>query len=138
MKRAILQFVQTCAVCLQAKPDRAKSPGPLQTLPVPRTAWEIISLDFVKGLPLSGGYNAILVVVDKYSKYTHFLPPRHPFTAASVARLFIDNIYRLHGLPQSIISDRDWIFTSRLWQLLFQLAGVQLRMSSSCHPQTDS
>jgi hypothetical protein len=99
MKLAILQFVQSCAVCLQAKPDRAKSLGLLQPLPVPRTAWEIISLDFFEGLPLSGSYNAILMVVVKYSKYAHFLPLRHPFIAASVARLFIDNIYRLHGLP---------------------------------------
>lgn len=137
MARTVLKFVKECTVCTQAKPDRAKSLGLLQPLLVPRSAWEIISLDFVEGLPLWGGFNAILVVVDKYSKYAHFMPLRHPFSVATVARLFIDNIYRLHGLPQSIISDRDRIFTSQLWQLLFQLAGVQLRMSSSYHPQTD-
>jgi transposase InsO family protein len=91
----------------------------------------------MEGLPMSGGFYSILVVVDKYSKFAHFLPLRHPFTAASVARVFLDNIYKLHGLPKSLISDRDRVFTSKLWQLLFKLAGVQLHMSSSYHPQTD-
>lgn len=72
-----------------------------------------------------------------YSKFAHFVPLRHPYTAASVAKVFMDNIYKLHGLPKSIISDRDRIFTSKLWQLLFKLAGIQLRMSSAYHPQTD-
>lgn len=94
-------------------------------------------MDFIEGLPLSGSANAILVVVDKYTKFAHFVSLRHPFTAASVARLFMDHIYRLHGLPKSIISDRDRIFTSHLWQLLFKMAGIQLRMSSTYHPQTD-
>jgi hypothetical protein len=94
-------------------------------------------MDFIEGLRLSGNANAILVVVDKYTKFAHFVPLKHPFTAASVAQLFMDHIYRLHGLPKSIISDRDRIFTSRLWQLLLQLVGIQLRMSSSYHPQMD-
>lgn len=85
---------------------------------------------------MSDNANAILVVVHKYTKFAHFVPLRHPFTAP-VARLFMDKIYRLHGLPKSIILDRDRIFTSKLWQLLFQMAGIQLRMSSSYHPQTD-
>jgi transposase InsO family protein len=137
MRSAILQFVKSCSVCLQAKPDRARYPGLLQPLPVPSGAWEIISMDFIEGLPLSGKFNTVLVVVDKYSKYAHFVPLRHPFSAADVARVFMDSIYRLHGLPASIISDRDRIFTSKLWQLLFKLAGIQLRMSTAYHPQTD-
>lgn len=94
-------------------------------------------MDFMEGLPLSGNANAILVVVNKYSKFAQFVPLRHPFTTATVAKLFMDNIYKLHGLPKSIISDRDRIFTSKLWQLLFKLAGIQLRMISPYHPQTD-
>lgn len=69
-------------------------------------------MDFVKVLPSSGSANAILVVVDKLSKFVHFTPLRHPFTAATIGRLFMDHIYRLHGMPLTIISDRDCIFTS--------------------------
>jgi hypothetical protein len=94
-------------------------------------------MDFVEGLPRSGQQNCILVVVDKFSKFAHFLPLRHPFTALSVAKLYLDNIYKLHGLPLAIISYRDRVFTSKLWQELFGLAGVTLKMSSAYHPQTD-
>jgi hypothetical protein len=81
-------------------------------------------MDFIEGLPLSSRYNCILVVVDMFTKYGHFIPLRHPFTAATVAQVFLDNIYHLHGLPLSMISDRDWIFTSCFWSELFKLAGV--------------
>jgi len=94
-------------------------------------------MDFVEGLPPSGAANAILVVVDKFSKFAHFIALKHPFTAKTVAQLFLDHIYRLHGLPTSIISDRDKIFTSQFWQALFKAAGTSLRLSSSYHPQTD-
>jgi hypothetical protein len=110
----VQQFVQQCEICQQAKVEHTKLPGLLQPLPVPVHAWEVISLDFVEGLPTSDRYNAILVVVDKFSKYGHFIPLHHPFTAIQIAKLFLDNIYKLHGLPKAIISDRDPIFTSVL------------------------
>jgi hypothetical protein len=91
-------------------------------------------MGFVEGLPQSRSSNCIMVVVDKFSKYAHFLPLHHPFSTAHVAKVFIDNVYKLHGLPQSIVSDRDKVFTSRLWQELFNLANVQLRMSTAYHP----
>ena len=94
-------------------------------------------MDFVEGLPPSGGKNCILVIVDRFSKYAHFIPMAHPFTAFTEAKTFISNVYRLHGLPLSIISDRDKVFTGQLWQELFRLAGVNLQMSSAYHPQTD-
>lgn len=72
-------------------------------------------MDFVEGFPVLGSANAILVVADKFSKFAHFIPLRHPFSAESVAKLFWDNVYRLHGLPLSIISDRDRVFTSKFW-----------------------
>jgi hypothetical protein len=106
MKSNILQWVQTCRVCQQAKPDRAKYPGLLQPLLVPDTAWSVISMDFMEGLPTLGSANSILVVIDKFSKFSHFIPLKHPFTTATVAKLFLDNIYRLHGMPQAIVSDR--------------------------------
>jgi hypothetical protein len=137
LRASITQYVQSCTVCQQAKPEHVKYPGMLQLLPVPAHAWQIVSLDFIEGLPRSATFNCILVVVDKFSKYNHFVPLSHPFTALDVAEAYMQHIHRLHGLPQSLISDRDRIFTSTLWTTLFRLAGTQLRMSSSYHPQTD-
>ncbi len=94
-------------------------------------------MDFGEGLPCSASYNCIFVVVDKFTKFAHFLPLRHPFTSMTVAQLFMNTIQCIHGLPQAIVSDRDRVFTSNLWKELFLRAGTQLRMSSSYHPQSD-
>jgi transposase InsO family protein len=120
-----------------SKPDRHKYPGLIQPLPIPEAAWQIISLDFIEGLPRSAHADTILVVVDLFSKYAHFLPLLHPYTALKVAQLLMDSVYKLHGLPQSIVSDRDKVFTSKFWQELFKLTSTTLRMSSSYHPQTN-
>jgi hypothetical protein len=116
MKAAVTQFVHSCVVCQQAKADRTKLPGKLQPLPVPDSAWQIISLDFVEGLPKFGHANCILVVVDSFTKYAHFIPLHHPYTAASVAKLFLDHVYKYHDMPLSIVSDRDRVFDSKFWQ----------------------
>jgi hypothetical protein len=94
-------------------------------------------MDFVEGLSKSSRFDTILVVIDKYTKYGHFIPLAHPFTALQVAQDFMEHVYKLHGLPESIISDRDKIFTSAFWRYLFKLTDTQLLMSSSYHPQTD-
>jgi hypothetical protein len=137
MKTSVHSFVSSCLICKQAKLDRAKYPGLLQPFPVPHGAWQVISLDFVEGLPKSANMDTIMVVVDKFSKNNHFLPLSHPFSAFSVAKLFITGIYKLHGMPTFIIFDSDKIFMSKLWQELFKQAGVTLQMSSAYHPQTD-
>jgi hypothetical protein len=94
-------------------------------------------MDFIEGLPVSNKFDTILVVVDKLTKFGHFIPLKHPFTASTVAQAFFDTVYRLHGLPQVLITDRDKIFISQFWQQLFRLADTTLNMSSSYHPQTD-
>lgn len=137
LKADVQYYVTNCQVCQQAKPEHSKLPGLLQPLPVPQQAWQIISMDFIEGLPKSKRFDTILVVVDKFTKYGHFIPLSHPYTAASIAELFHNQVYRLHGLPQVIISDRDRIFTSAFWQEMFKLAETTLNMSSSYHPQTD-
>ena len=137
LKQTITQFVQGCQICQQAKHEHVKLPRLLQPLPVPEQAWHTMSLDFIEGLPKSYKWDVILVVVDKFSKYAHFLPLSHPYTALQVAQTYFNNIYKLHGLPSAIISDRDRIFTSALWQQLFTLSDTKLLMSSSYHPQTD-
>ena len=137
MKKHIHEFVSSCQICQQAKPERVKYPRLLLPLPVPKQAWQTVSMGFISGLPPSSKGNCILVVVDKFSKYAHFLPLLHPFTALTVAKVYLSEVYRLHGLPAAIISDRDPIFTSKLWQELFRLTGTQLCLSSSYHPQTE-
>jgi hypothetical protein len=137
MKQDIATHIRNCEVCLKAKAEHIKTPGLLHPLPIPPTTWHTISMDFIEGLPKSKQFDTIMVIIDKLSKYAHFIPLAHPYTAAFVARLFRDNVYKLHGMPQCIISDRDRIFTSTVWQELFKLADTTLNMSSSYHPQTD-
>lgn len=137
MKQDIQTYVAACEVCQQEKSEHCKLPGTLQPLPVLDKAWEIISMDFIEGLPKSQSYNAILVGVDKFTKYGHFLPSVHPFTAQGVALTFMNNVYKLHDLPQVIISDRDKVFTSNFWKELFTLSETTLNMSSAYHLQTD-
>jgi hypothetical protein len=137
MRKDIKNFIRECDVCQQNKGENIFPGGLLQPLPIPNRVWTDISLDFVEGLPISQGHSVILVVVDRLSKYNHFISLSHPYTAAKVAQLFIQNILKLHGMPQSIISDRDPIFTSALWAELFQLQGTSLKLSTSYHPQID-
>ena len=134
MKKAVLQFVAECDICQRNKNETVATPGLLQPLPVPSRLWNDISMDFIEGLPISSKQSVILVVVDRLSKYAHFVPLAHPYTASIVAQAFLDYIFKLHGMPGSIISDRDPIFTSKFWQELFRLQGTTLSMSTAYHP----
>lgn len=79
----------------------------------------------------------ILVVVDRFTKYAHFIPIKHPYTAKAIATLVFDNVVKLHRVPETIVSDRDKVFTSNFWTVLFQLIGTKLMFSTTYHPQTD-
>lgn len=94
-------------------------------------------MDFIDCLPKSDNHTSIFVIVDRLSKAAHIIPLTHPYTAKSVASKFIDNVVKLHGIPQSIVSDRDPVFVSSFWRELWRLSGTNLRMSSAYHPQTD-
>ena len=137
LKQDVATFISQCLTCQQAKHLHTHPQGLLQPLPIPAGAWQDISLDFIEGLPKSEGYSVILVVVDRFTKYAHFLPLKHPYTAISVARLLFDTVVKLHGLPRSMVSDRDKVFTSHVWKELFKLLGVNLNLSTAYHPQTD-
>lgn len=137
LKRDVKDYVNGCTVCQQAKLEHTRTPGLLQPLPIPEKAWDIISLDFIEGLPKSSRFDTILVIVDKFTKYGHFIPLAHAYTAMTVAQVFVEHVYKLHGLPKIIISDRDKVFTSNFWQQLFKITDTTLNMSSSYHPQTD-
>jgi hypothetical protein len=137
MKQDVRNFVVECDVCQRNKGETVKSPGTLQPLPIPPAIWRDISMDFIVGLPKSGNKSVIMVVVDRLSKYAHLCALQHPFTTSTVAQLFMDQVFKLHGMPHSIVSDRDPTFTSNFWQELFKLQGTQLHLSTTYHPQTD-
>lgn len=137
MNKEVLPFVAACDVCQRHKTETMAYPRLLQPLPIPERLWSDISMDFIEGLPNSFTKSVIYVVVDRLSKYAHFIPLAHPYTATTVAQAFLDNIFRLHGMPSSIVSDRDKIFTSTFWKELFRLQGTTLCMSFAYHPQSN-
>jgi hypothetical protein len=124
MRATIKEFVSACIVCQQVKTERVPYPGLLQPLHVPTKAWTVATMDLIEGLPTLAGHNCILVVVDKFLKYYHFLKLKHPFSVIQVAQQYMEHVYKLHGMPSAIVSDRDKIFTSLLWKELFKLFGT--------------
>ena len=137
MKQDVESYIKQCSVYQHAKLPLQHLAGLLQPLPMPEGVWRDVSMDFIEGLPKSNGYNVILVVVDRLTKYAHFIPMKHPYTASTIAQAFLDNVVKLHGLPNSIISDRDTVFVSHFSTQLFKLYKVNLTLSTAYHPQTD-
>ena len=131
-------FVATCHVCQRDKPSHQIPAGFLQPLTIPGRAWESMSLDFITNLPpTSQGYTQIVVFIDRFSKLVHLAPLQTNTSAKDVAQCFMHHVFRLHGVPVQIISDRDKKFTSKFWQAFTQLLGSSLAQSTAFHPQTD-
>ncbi|KAL0447826.1 UNVERIFIED_CONTAM: Transposon Ty3-I Gag-Pol polyprotein [Sesamum latifolium] len=137
MLHDIKEFVSQCSTCQESKYSTQRQQRTLQPLSIPRRVWEDITMDFITHLPPSGGKIVIWVVVDRLSKYAHFVGLPTHFTVVSLAATFSAKIYRLHGIPKSIVSDRDRVFISHFWRELFRLCGTTLKFSSAYHPQTD-
>jgi hypothetical protein len=136
--RTVKTYVLSCDACQRNKPQQRRPAGLLQPLPVPEGRWENIAMDYIVQLPRTPrGYDAILVVVDRLTKRAHFLATRTNVTAAETAQLFVDQVFRLHGLPKTMVTDRDARFVGHFWRALFNLLDVKLTPSTAFHPQTD-
>ena len=137
MRKDVGSFVRACPVCNRNKTPSRPPAGLLQPLPVPHRPWSHIAMDFVTGLPQSGKYTAILTVVDRFSKMAHFVPlPRLP-SAKETAQLVLDHIFRLHGLPKDVVTDRGPQFASAFWTEFCRLMGATASLTSGYHPQSN-
>ncbi|KAI5345035.1 hypothetical protein L3X38_012912 [Prunus dulcis] len=138
MKKEIAEYIRKSLICQQVKVERQKPSGLLQRLPIPEWKWEHLTMDFVFKLPRTRNkHDGVWVIVDRLTKSAHFLPVRANYMLNKLAKLFIDEIVRLHGVPASITSDRDPRFPSRFWTKLHEAFGTQLQFSTAFHPQTD-
>ena len=137
MSRYVKQYVTTCDLCSRSKPSRHMKHGELLPLLIPSGPWKGLSCDYIVDLPLSNGFDALLIFVDRFTKMLHLIPCNKTTDAPQFARMFLDHIVRLHGLPDSLVSDRGSIFTSHFWKCLSKLLGVNRRLSTSFHPQTE-
>ncbi|GJS43331.1 putative reverse transcriptase domain-containing protein [Tanacetum coccineum] len=138
MKVEIATYVSKCLTCAKVKAEHQKPSGLLQQPEILEWKWEKITMDFVSGLPRTpSGYDSIWVIVDRLTKSAHFLPMKKTDSIEKLAQLYLKEIVCKHGVPTSIISDRDSLFTSRFWKSLQEAMGTQLDMSTAYHPETD-
>ncbi|GJU29063.1 putative reverse transcriptase domain-containing protein [Tanacetum coccineum] len=138
MKAIIPEYVGKCLTCSRVKAECQKPSGLLVQPEIPMWKWERITMDFITKLPkTSNGHDTIWVIVDRLTKSAHFIPTREIDSMETLTRLYIKKIVSRHGVPISIISDRDSHFTSRFWQSLQSALGTQLDMSTAYHPKTD-
>ena len=137
LHKSVKQYCRSCDTCHRVKNRTTKVPGSLSPLPKPKKPWDVTSMDFITGLPMVDGYDAIATFVDCFTKQAHFIPCSSKINAEQFARLYFSEIFRLHGLSRCIISDRDPLFTSVFWKDLMRQLKTKLNMSTAYHPQTD-
>jgi transposase InsO family protein len=137
MRHTIARYLRNCDTCARIKPARHAPYGFLKPLPIPQRRWELVSMDFIVGLPESSGFDAVLVVVDRLTKMAHFLPTTGTVDSEGTAALYRDGIFRLNGLPSDLVSDRGATFTSEFSRSLCRLTGITQNLSTAFHPQTD-
>ena len=143
MLKFVKEYIRTCDVCLRTKVNRKLPSGELMPIPVPHRPWSHITLDFITDLPPSSNlgeqqcYDSILVVVDKFTKMTHYIPTHKTLTSVNLAQLLLRSVFKHHGVPEVIISDQGSLFTSDFWRTLTTILGADHRLSTAFHPQTD-
>uniref|UniRef100_A0A8C7YG30 Integrase catalytic domain-containing protein n=1 Tax=Oryzias sinensis TaxID=183150 RepID=A0A8C7YG30_9TELE len=137
MSSDIRAFVSSCPICASVKTPRTPPAGLLQPLPVPSRPWSHIAMDFITGLPNSKGKTVIMTVVDRFSKLAHAVPLQGLPSAKEMAVLVSKHVFRLHGLPQNIVSDCGPQFIASFWREFCKLLGVKVSLSSGFHPQTN-
>ena len=138
MKKDIINLVERFLECQRVKDEHRHPTGLLQPHEIPKSKWEVISMDFIVGLPMtSRRHDSIFVVVDTLTKSAHFIPVKTTYKAPEIARVFINEVMRLHGVPRKIISDRGAVFTGSFWTSFQEALGTQLNFSIAYHPETD-
>lgn len=137
MKGDIKKVVRECEMCRRMKYETSHPVRLLQPLPIPKRTWTDISLDFIEGLPISKGVSVIFMVVDRFTKYAHFIALAHLYTAQTIAEEFMKQVFKLQVFPQSLLSDRDTIFVSSFWKALFHAQGSDIDYSSAYYSQKD-
>ena len=140
MKDTVHRYIRNCHTCRHAKAPRDRYNGLLKPLPIPTRPWIDVTLDFVIGLPLSNDYNAVLMVIDRLTKERHYIPctiDKNGTTAEATTYLLLNNIWKLHGLPLSLTSDRGPQFISRVWKNLCKILGIKVNLSTAFHLETD-
>jgi len=137
MRETIKQYVKNCHVCQRTKVVRHAPYGLMKPNEAPNRPWKSISMDFITDLPLSEGSDAVLIVIDRLTKMAHFIPSTKDMNARQFQETFMREIFRLHGLPRDIITDRGSIFRSDQWKETTKGLGIERRLSTAFHPQTD-
>jgi hypothetical protein len=138
MDQEIIEYVRSCLECQKDKATRHKPYGLLSPLELPYAPWTSIAMDFITDLPLSEDCDQLWVIVDRFTKMAHFIPlKKEQKMAEHLVKIFACEIWRFHGIPTDIISDRDSRFTSTEWKQFLGILGVRPRMTTSFHPQTD-
>lgn len=132
-----MELTKQCETCQHIKYPMEKKQGMLQPLPIPSKPWQDITIEFITGLPSSYGHVAILVVVDRFTKQSHFVGLQPRYTTSIVAEKLVQNVIKLHGFPRSVIMDQDPLFVSKFWTQLMQFTGTKLKHSTIYHPETD-
>ena len=138
MYKDVCKYIKSCPKCQRNKPSMQQPGGLLQSLPVPGRRWESVSVDFITQLPTTkSGFDAIVVFVDRLSKMVRFAPCHSTVTAEQAAQLFVENVFKSHGIPRTMVSDRGPQFASKFWQEFHKLLGSRVQLSTAFHPQTD-